>query len=413
MPFTRQVWKGIGYLLAGLPLAVEAMAIVIILICGIPVSVVFLGLPLIAITLIGTRYLAARQRGLAFVLVGERVEAPQEIRYVSGLIGWLRGTLSDTTSWRAVGYFALKLPLTVVGLFITTFLWTLALSGFLIVLVNAIRWEALVHWGMTFFWSISFYSPGGVIEIAVAGLVAFFVFPWVVRGFVAIDRRLVRNLLGPGPSERIRALEETRAIAVDDAAVRLRRIERDLHDGTQAQLSTLAMNLGQAKEKLTPGSPVPYDPEGALELIDAAHRHAKDALAELRDIVRGIHSPALDLGLDAALATLAARSTVPTTLRVDIPSRPTPAIETILYFSAAELLANVTKHSQARHATIEVVVRNELLCLKVSDDGIGGARVGAGSGLMGMADRLRAVDGHLQVSSPKGGPTVVAVEVPF
>jgi signal transduction histidine kinase len=173
------------------------------------------------------------------------------------------------------------------------------------------------------------------------------------------------------------------------------------------------MNLGQAKEKLEHGSAVPFDPAGALELVDAAHRHAKEALAELRDIARGIHPPALDIGLDAALATLVARSAVPATLRIDVSVRPTQAIETIAYFSVAELLANVARHSRARSATVEVTARDGRLRLKVSDDGIGGARAGAGSGLSGLGDRVRAVDGRLRVSSPRGGPTVVTVSLPL
>jgi signal transduction histidine kinase len=193
----------------------------------------------------------------------------------------------------------------------------------------------------------------------------------------------------------------------------MRRIERDLHDGTQAQLATLAMNLGQAKEKLQYGSEVPFDPTGALELVDTAHRQAKEALAELRDIARGIHPPALDVGLQAALTTLAARSAVPAVLQIDVPTRPTPAIETIAYFSAAELLANVAKHSRARHASVEVIAREGRLRLRVTDDGIGGAQLGIGSGLGGLAERVRTVEGDLAISSPPGGPTEVTVELPL
>src|SRR5262249_35648511 len=155
------------------------------------------------------------------------------------------------------------------------------------------------------------------------------------------------------------------------SATTLRRIERDLHDGTQAQLAALAMTLGQAKEKLEHRANVPFDPAGALDLVDVAHRHAKEALIELRDLARGIHPPALDVGLDAALATLVARSAVPTTLHTDLPTRPAKAIETIAYFSAAELLANVAKHSRARHAEVKVVARGGTLHLTVRDDGIG------------------------------------------
>jgi signal transduction histidine kinase len=210
---------------------------------------------------------------------------------------------------------------------------------------------------------------------------------------------------------------------VDDSAARLRSIERDLHDGAQAQIVAVAMKLGLAKEKLGGGeNPGELDVKRALELVDTAHRTAREAINELRDLARGIHPPVLDRGLDPALSTLAARSAVPVDLVVDIPSRPSAAIETIVYFCAAELLTNVAKHSGARHATLEAVHVPGLIRLRVSDDGHGGATMAAvgwnsgekstGSGLRGLADRVRMVDGRLDIVSPPGGPTVVTVELP-
>ena len=154
------------------------------------------------------------------------------------------------------------------------------------------------------------------------------------------------------------------------------------------------------------------DLERVLELVDAAHRGAKEAIAELRDLARGIHPPVLDRGLGAALAALATRSDPPVELVVDLPERPSAAIETIAYFCAAELLANVAKHSGARRATLEAVYAGGLLQVRVSDDGTGGARLEARGGLAGLAGRVRTVDGRLQISSPPGGPTVIAVELP-
>jgi signal transduction histidine kinase len=213
---------------------------------------------------------------------------------------------------------------------------------------------------------------------------------------------------------RVHELERSRAHLVDDSAARLRRIERDLHDGAQAQMVAVAMKLGLAREKLggTAGATAQADFERALELVDAAHASAKQAITELRDLARGIHPPVLDQGLPAALATLAARSGVPVELVADLPERPSAAIETIAYFCAAELLANVAKHSGARHATVEAVHVPGLLRLRVSDDGAGGARIEPGGGLAGLAGRLRTVDGTMQLSSPSGGPTVVTVELP-
>jgi signal transduction histidine kinase len=167
-----------------------------------------------------------------------------------------------------------------------------------------------------------------------------------------------------------------------------------------------------AREKLGDGAQ-PLDAARARELVASAHQTATEAIAELRDLSRGIHPPVLDGGLAGALETLAARSAVPVELRVDVTVRPTAAIETIAYFCAAELLANVIKHSGARRATLEAVQRDELLRLRVSDDGAGGARLGAGSGLDGLAQRVRTVDGSLAISSPENGPTVVTVELPL
>jgi signal transduction histidine kinase len=222
-----------------------------------------------------------------------------------------------------------------------------------------------------------------------------------------------RLLIAPLP-QRVRELEQSRARVVDDSAARLRRIERDLHDGAQAQMVAVSMKLGLATKKLgamTNGTGQ-TDLDRVLELVVAAHRGAKEAITELRDLARGIHPPVLDQGLGPALASLAARSDLPVELVSDVPERPSAAIETIAYFCAAELLANVTKHSGARHATLEAVHVPGLLRVRVSDDGRGGARIHTGGGLAGLAERIRAVDGRLQLSSPPGGPTVVTVELP-
>ena len=213
---------------------------------------------------------------------------------------------------------------------------------------------------------------------------------------------------------RVRELEQSRAHAVDDSAARLRQIERDLHDGAQAQMVAVTMKLGLAMKKL--GRMVDgteqSDLDRVLDLVAAAHRGAKEAITELRDLARGIHPPVLDHGLGAALTTLAARSDLPVELVLDLPERPSAAIETIAYFCAAELMANVAKHSGAGHATLEAAHVPGLLRVRVSDDGSGGARVEARGGLAGLAERAGTVDGRLQISSPPGGPTVVTIELP-
>src|SRR5580704_12115088 len=214
-------------------------------------------------------------------------------------------------------------------------------------------------------------------------------------------------------AERTGELQERRARAVDESAARLRRIERDLHDGAQVRLAALALTLGEIKENLeAAGDGGGNDQARTTMLIGAAHRNAKETLAELRDLARGIHPAVLDRGLDAALSTLAETSMTPVALTVSIAERPSPAIETITYFCAAELLANIAKHSRATRAAISVTEQDGELVMTVCDDGAGGARIIAGGGLAGLRERVQTVDGRLALSSPDGGPTTVTVALP-
>jgi signal transduction histidine kinase len=216
-------------------------------------------------------------------------------------------------------------------------------------------------------------------------------------------------------AERARELQERRALAVDESAARLRRIERDLHDGAQVRLAALALALGEIKENLASadgGGGDDGDGGRTLGLVTAAHTSAKEALTELRDLARGIHPPVLDRGLGPALSSLAQASAVPVTLNVDISARPSPAIEAIAYFCAAELLANVTKHSGAGRATIGVTDSDGRLIMTVTDNGAGRAHPVPGGGLAGLAERVRTVDGKLGIDSPAGGPSIVTIELP-
>ncbi len=424
-PFTRRAWAEMAYCLAGVPLGVIGFFVSVVLLAvgaGLTVTLAgtILGLLLIVMTLAGVRGLGALHRRLAGWLLDERVAAPPPLRRGRGLPGRLGARLRDSTAWRALAYVLLKLPVAVVGCYAVA-LWI----GGLVNMTYPVWWEGFRHHPpgtqlrpvpvITLLPMGSFRVatyPGTFLAFAI-GAATVLLAPWVTRAVVAADRWLVRGLLGPGAlAQRVRDLEETRALAVDDSAAMLRRLERDLHDGTQARLVALAMSLGMASEKLRDGGQ-PLDADRARELVASAHQTATEAIAELRDISRGIHPPVLDGGLADALATLAARSAVPVELSVEVPTRPTAAIETIAYFCAAELLANVIKHSGARRARLEAAQREGVLRLRVSDDGAGGARVGAGSGLDGLAQRVRTVDGSLAISSPERGPTVITVELPL
>ena len=452
-PFTRRAWRECLYagvsLLVAVPLFLFTAVAVIV---GLTLSVSFAGLPLLALSLRTVRRLGAACRRLANRALAPRdepppvvrlrqekpIEAPPPVRRQPGFLGWIRSSLTDPVSWRACAYLLLKLPIALLGGvgLIYVVAWAVGYTTFPV-------WWELIHQlaahGDTVQvpgW-LAWWTPNPVIvaqaipslawsfALIPAGLVALVYAPAMVRGCNDLDRRLAARLLGPPLTQRVRDLEQTRASAVDDSAARLRRIERDLHDGAQAQMVAVAMKLGLAREKLAGSvSSTGAETEGAaartteidlaraLELVEAAHRSAKEAIVELRDLARGIHPPVLDHGLGTALATLAARSGLPVEVITDLPERPSASIETIAYFCAAELLANVAKHSGARHATLEAVHVPGLLRLRVIDDGSGGARVERGGGLAGLAERLRTVDGTMEVSSPPGGPSVVTVEMP-
>jgi signal transduction histidine kinase len=257
--------------------------------------------------------------------------------------------------------------------------------------------------------SVYLDNPFEIAVTAAVGLLFTLATPWIVRALTTVDRVMVHGLLGPSKlASRVVELESDRGVVVDTAAADLRRIERDLHDGAQARLVNLAMDLGLAKEKLR------EDPREAARMVDEAHGEVKTALQELRDLARGIHPAVLtDRGLDAALSSVASRCTVPVRVEVDLAERPAPAIEGIAYFTVSELLQNVSKHSGARGASVEVWRAGDRLMVQVVDDGTGGADAAGGSGLAGLAGRLDAVDGILVVDSPAGGPTRVTAELPW
>ncbi len=254
-------------------------------------------------------------------------------------------------------------------------------------------------------------TPTAHVLLATLGLLLLVAAPPVIRGLTALDAAVARALLGPVPgvlARRVDELERSRARVVDAGEAERRRIERDLHDGTQQQLVALGMTLGRAKARYAD------DPGGIGDLLDDAHQQAKDAVTDLRLLIRGLHPPVLtDRGLDAALSAVAVRCPVPVELTVQLDERPSATVEAIGYFVVAEALTNVARHSRASSAV--VTVRREdrgPVWITVTDDGVGGADPDRGTGLRGLADRVGAVDGQLSVDSPIGGPTVLTVELP-
>jgi signal transduction histidine kinase len=414
--FARRTWSELLYALLGLPLGIAGFTFTVTtLSVSAGMLVTFVGLPLLAATGLASRWAGYGLRELANSLTGAGIAAPAPFRARPGLFGWIGSCLKDGTAWRARLYLVLKFPLGIASFVTAVTFYSYGLGG-----VTYWFWrpflpcndtsDGICHRGAHFTDSYQLETPPRIALVAVTGALLLLLAPWVVRAVVGVDKLAARALLGPtASSRRVAELEETRAHAVDDSAATLRRIERDLHDGTQARLVSLAMNVGLAKEKLAAGG----DPAEAAALLESAHTTAKDAIVELRDLARGIHPPVLDAGLDAALATLATHSAVPVRLRSSVAVRPSASVETIAYFCAAELITNVNKHSGGRSAALDVTGTAERLTLRLSDDGRGGARLGAGTGLAGLAERVRTVDGRLSVDSPDGGPTVVTVELPL
>jgi signal transduction histidine kinase len=256
-------------------------------------------------------------------------------------------------------------------------------------------------------------AVGGGVCLAAIGLLL--AAPWLARQVARADEALARALLGPGHREemaqRLEALARSRAEMVAAADAERRRIERDLHDGAQQRLVSLAMNLGMARECFTSA------PGPVRRAIAEAHDEAVLALSELREFIRGLHPAVLnDRGLDAALSGLAARAPFPVRLRVDVPRPASPSIEAVAYFIVSEALTNAAKHAKATRAEVTVTRNGDVLRIAVTDDGSGGAAAtdgdGTGTGLRGLVQRAAAVDGTLTIDSPPGGPTIITAELP-
>jgi len=231
--------------------------------------------------------------------------------------------------------------------------------------------------------------------------------PAVIHALTYLDRGVLLLLRRSRSDEQIETLRRARARSVDAAVEERRRIERDLHDGAQQRLVALGLDLGLALDRFD------ADPDGARELVGGAHREAQRAIVELRDLVRGFAPSVLeDRGLDAAMSALAARSPVPVSLHVDVPTRPPASVEATAYFVVAEALTNVARHADARHVVVEVAQTAESLTIEVADDGRGGADPGRGTGLSGLAARTEAIDGTLLVEDRGGGGTRVVAELP-
>ncbi|MEU7435164.1 sensor domain-containing protein [Streptomyces sioyaensis] len=415
-PFSGRTWRETLYLLLNLPMSLVMFTYTMVVVSlGAGLLVTFLGIPVLAAGLAGARGLGSLERARARALLGLDVAEPGPVRAAKpGPMGWVGAVLKSGESWRHVVYSLVHFPWALFTFVFSVAFWSV---GWVLLAYPLWRWTfpayldrpGIQMWGDGNGHGSFLDTPAEIGFTGGIGLLMVLAGPWVIRGLTQVDRIMVQGLLGPSSlATRVVELESDRGVVVDTAAADLRRIERDLHDGAQARLVSLAMDLGLAREKLA------EDPQAAAKMVDEAHGEVKIALQELRDLARGIHPAILtDRGLGPALSALAARCTVPVSVSVEPMHRPAAAIEGIAYFTASELLQNVSKHAMAGSATLDVWRTEDRLMVLVADDGQGGAHTGAGTGLAGLAERLESVDGLLVVDSPAGGPTRITAELPW
>ncbi|HEX7744888.1 MAG TPA: sensor histidine kinase [Micromonosporaceae bacterium] len=414
----RQLAVDTGYVLLGFPLAVASFVVLITgLALGAGLAVTVVGLPILA----GTLYAA---RGFADV---ERLSLPRVLRVpvprphyrtaAPGTGRWRRALLplTDLQSWCDLLYGCLRLIVAVIAFVFTVTWWAGAVGG---TLYWAYDWAIPIgpdNVGLNELIGLGDSTAARVGLNTAIGLFFLFTLPLVVRGGALLQAGLGRALLSrlAEMRTRISVLEDQKRAAVSAETTALRRLERDIHDGPQQRLVRLAMDLGRAQQQMD------ADPDAARRTLDEALAQARDTLAELRALSRGIAPPILvDRGLPSALAALAERGVIPIDLTVDpvlgtSPGRLDPTAESTAYFVVAEALTNVAKHSRARRCWVDVRPDRGRLMIVVGDDGQGGAHLSKGHGLAGIADRVRAQAGTLTVTSPPGGPTEIRAELPL
>jgi signal transduction histidine kinase len=417
VPWSPRAWRQALYLAGGIPALMIAPFLLLVdarvdhskLKALFILACIFLATPLL------TRVQRHRVRATAGAEIPPFPSSG--VRYLTP--AGIAAAARSQATWRQLCYHLLVAPAALAGALLTFGMW---LCGVLFTFVYVYAW-ALPPAGL---WRRGQSSPpqsalpsahlpwllGIPVDawVTAGGIVLLLLAPRVTAAVARLDALAARPLLGPSRTEelehRVEHLAQTRAGVVDAADAERRRLERDLHDGTQQRLVSLAMNLGMARAQAG-------TIEDARAAIADAHEEAKAALAELRNLVRGLHPAVLeDRGLDAALSGVTARMPIPVRLTVEVDRRPSAAIEAVAYFVVSEGLTNITKHAQASQAEVIVQRAGNRLQIIVTDDGVGGADPARGTGLEGLARRAESVDGTFEISSPEGGPTMITVDLP-
>ena len=367
---------------------------------------ILIGVFLLAATLRLAGACAGFERRLVADWLGRIIDGPERhtALTISGerRVWSMLAPIGDGSYWRELVYLLLRLFLGIGSLVLLMVLGTIPLAGVASVI------EAMP--------GVSIGFQGGAIPVVIwvaAGVVALALGPTILWAYAHLHGVIAHYLLGPSTASLTRRAEQaetSRDLSITAAEAERQRIERDLHDGAQARLSTVALDLGRAKRKLEQGA----DPEEVAAVIDHAHADAKAAIVELRNLARGIHPAVLtDRGLDAALSEVAARAQIPISLHIDLPLRPSAATESAAYFAVSELLNNVARHASARQAWVTVAGRGDIVTVEVGDDGVGGVDTALGTGVAGLQQRVESLGGTLSVDSPLGGGTTATIELPM
>jgi signal transduction histidine kinase len=379
---------------------------------GAGTLITLVGLPILTATFLLARGGAWIERRRVRAFLGAEIPEPVVRRPPGGasLLHRLVGPFRDRTTWTELLYLWLVQPIqSVVNFTVAVTVWAVPLWAITLP-IYAVNWTGAAPelWN-----GRRLDTWREVLPIAAAGLVVLPISAWIIRGLANLDIATARWGLSASKTkteqleEQVGALRGTQARSVSIAIADRRQIERDLHDGAQQRLLALGMDLGMALEKFE------TDPAGAKDLLDGAHAELQRAVAELRNLARGIHPAVLtDRGLDAALSALAARSPVPVHLDVELRERPPASVEATAYFIVAEALTNAARYAGASAVDVRVRLVGDSLRIEIADDGVGGAEQRPGGGLAGLADRASSVEGSLEVTSPAGGPTIVAAELP-
>ncbi|MEU5334004.1 sensor histidine kinase [Streptomyces asoensis] len=398
--------RGLALAVVSLPLSVLGFCLSLVSMALIPIGVGALTTPYVVR---GVRLWADRRRALAEKWGGVRI--PSAYRPLPETANpWKRtyALLRDPATWRDLRWLQVDMTAGFVSALLPAVLFLYPLEGFA---VAGGLWRVLADGGTYWYGFVPVTGQPSALGAAATAVVLLAAAYRLTPRLLLAHFRLTRAVLAPGRTElaeRVRVLTETRRDAVDTSAAELRRIERDLHDGAQARLVAMGMDLGTV-EML-----VDKNPEKAKELLAQARRSSAEALSELRDLVRGIHPPVLaERGLGDAVRALALRLPVTTEVNVELGGgRLQAPVESAAYFAVSEMLTNAVKHSGADRIWVDLHHEADRLRISVTDNGGGGAVAGAGSGLAGVERRLGTFDGVLAVSSPAGGPTMVTMEIP-